>query len=701
MHVAYPDITLPPSPLSMRSSPVKPYLAFALALLLATSLTAAPAAYAQQAAPGTDEREALPGNLPEFAPVEFAVPNVYRDASGRPGPSYWQNEADYDIDVTLVPEAERLEGTVTIHYTNNAPKALDYLWVQLDQNLFKKGSRGAALTSEADRFSGAFGEGGYDITNVRVQQQGEQTYEPEYVIDDTRMRVTLAEALADAGGTLALSMDFAFQIPEYGADRMGQFDAEAGTVFELAQWYPRMFVFDDVNGWNALPYLGQGEYYLDYGTFEVDITVPRGMIVAATGELQNANQVLTAEQRRRLDRAHDSSEPVTIISRDEVGEPSTRPDGSGPLTWRFLAENVRDFSWAASEAFIWDATRAETGDGNAALAQSFYPEEGIGNGPATGQEAGWEHSTEYVQHSIEHYSDMWDAPYPYPTATNVAGIVGGMEYPMIVFCSVEARGPSLFGVTDHEFGHEWFPMIVGSDERRHAWMDEGLNTFINQYSTLAYYDQQPAQVRQSLRMIVRESALDRVADRPILTYADRIPYRQLGFLAYRKPAAGLFLLREYVLGEALFDAAFESYFDRWAYKHPQPADFFRTIEDVAGEDLDWFWRGWFFSNDRLDQAITEVTTQNDTTRVAVAHEAGLVMPLELRVQMADGSTVMRRLPVEAFFDGDAYTAVFAGTAERVHLDPRGFLPDVDLEDNLWTDQEGLQAPSGVPSSGRR
>ena len=675
---------------------------FALTFTLAAVLLAVPVPSAQaqqQQRPGTDQRENLPGNLPEFAPVEFAVPNQYRDASGRPGPRYWQNAADYAIDVRLRPQAERLDGTVTIDYTNNAPQVLDYLWVQLDQNLFKEGSRGSALTSEADRFSGAFGEGGYDITNVSIQHGGE-TYEPEYVIDDTRMRVTLDEPLADEGGSLELSMDFAFRIPEYGADRMGQFDAEAGTVFELAQWYPRMFVFDDVNGWNALPYLGQGEYYLEYGTFEVNVTVPRGMIVAATGTLQNPGEVLIAEQRQRLNEARDSRETVTIISREEVGDPSTRPSGSGPLTWQFRAEEVRDFSWAASESFIWDAARAETGDGNPALAQSFYPEEGIGSGPAKGENAGWEHSTEYVQHSIEHYSEMWDAPYPYPTATNVAGIVGGMEYPMIVFCSVEARGPGLFGVTDHEFGHEWFPMVVGSDERRHAWMDEGLNTFINQYSTLAYYGQQPAQVRQSLRSLVRESALDRAADRPILTFSDRIPYSQLGFLAYRKPAAGLFLLREYVLGEELFDAAFQSYYDRWAYKHPQPADFFRTIEDVAGEDLDWFWRGWFFSNDRLDQAITGVSTSGDTTRVDVAHQAGLVMPLELGVQFEDGSTTTRRLPVEAFFSEDNYTAVFPNTAERVRIDPRGYLPDVDYGDNLWTTGAGIQAPTGQ-QTGRR
>jgi hypothetical protein len=668
----------------------------ALFALLGAALSP-PAAHAQQTdgqqRPATDRTENLPGNLPAFAPLDLPTPNAYRSASGRPGPQYWQNAADYEIDVTLDPEAERLDGTVRISYTNNAPEALDRLWVQLDQNLFKEGSRGAALTGEEDRFSGAFGEGGYDITNVRIEHGG-QSYEPEYLIDGTIMRVSLDEALGAEDGSLSLSMDFAFQIPEYGADRMGQFDAAAGTVFQLAQWYPRMFVFDDVNGWNVMPYLGQGEYYLEYGTFDVNVTVPREMIVAATGTLENPGEVLTAEQRQRLDEARTSDDPVTIIGRGERGEAGTRPDGSGPLTWQFHAEEVRDFSWAASESFIWDAARAETGDGNPALVQSFYPEEGIGSGPAKGRNAGWEHSTEYVQHSIEHYSERWDAPYPYPTATNVAGIVAGMEYPMIAFCSVESRGPSLFGVTDHEFGHEWFPMVVGSDERRHAWMDEGINTFMNQYSTLAYYDQSPAQVRQSFRAAVREGAIDRAADRPILTYSDRIPYDQLGFLAYNKPAAGLFLLREYVLGAERFDAAFRSYYDRWAYRHPQPADFFRTIEDVTGEDLDWFWRGWFFSNDRIDQALTNVSTSGDTTRVQVAQQAGLPMPVELRIERDDGSAATRRLPVEAFFSEDTYTAVVPGDAERVVIDPRGYLPDVDMDDNAWSDGAGIRAPGG-------
>ena len=653
---------------------------YPLSAFLAALLLLAPTAHAQEGgAPSTET------NIEIFEPPNLPMANDYRAGSGRPGADYWQNEADYDIQVQLDESAHRITGTETITYTNNSPQELDYLWVQLDQNLFSPESRGARITTSEERFSGAFGAGGYQISNLRLVRDGE-VVEPEYLIEDTEMRITLDEPLADQGGTLKLKLDYTFTIPEYGADRMGRLETEQGTVYELAQWYPRMFVFDDVSGWNVMPYLGQGEYYLEYGTFEVALTVPRDMIVAATGQLQNPGEVLTADQQRALDEARQSDETVTIIGREDVGTPASRPEGEGMLTWRYRAENVRDFSWAASSAFLWDAARAETGDGSPALAQSFYPEEGIG----TGETVGWERSTQMVQHSIEFYSDLI-APYPYPVAINVAGIVAGMEYPQIVFCSVEARGQGLFGVTDHEFGHEWFPMIVGSDERRHAWMDEGLNTFMNHYSRLAYYDAGPAQARarQGFLGAIAEQMVDYAADQPIMTLSDRIIGQNLGFLAYTKPAAGLILLREYVLGPELFDPAFQAYFHRWAYKHPHPADFFRTIEDVAGEDLDWFWNGWFYGTPNLNPALASVTVENGTTRVVVEQRTQMVMPLELAVTYEDGSTEQVRVPVEAFFTTDEHTVVLPGAAERVVLDPTNTLPDTDASADVWTAEEGL------------
>ncbi len=632
-------------------------------------------------------------NLEAFEPLDLTDPNEYRAADGRPGDQYWQNEADYQIDVRLDTAENRLSGEQTIMYTNNSPNQLDRLWVQLEQNYFKPDSRGARVVPPDARFSGFFEGAGYELSNVQIEHNGE-TYDPSYSIQGTRLVVPLDEPLAASGDSLQLSIDWSFQIPEFGADRHGILDVEQGTVYQLAQWYPRMYVHDDVHGWNSLPYLGQGEYYLEYGTFEINITVPRDLIVGATGVLQNPDEVLTDTQQSRLEEARQSRETVTIIGEDEVGDPSTRPEGDGPLTWRYTAEDVRDFAWAASEAFLWDAAQAKTGDGTI-LAQSLYPQEGIGSS----NNPGWEQSTEYVQHSVEFYSDFL-APYPYPNAINVAGVVAGMEYPQIMFCDVESRGRSLFGVTDHEFGHTWFPMVVGSDERRWAWMDEGLNTFMNQYSLLDFYGQgqvPPEQALQRLSSYTAKVLSSDQADQPIMTYADRIRDEQLGFLAYRKPANGLMLLREYVIGPDRFDEAFRAYFDRWAYKHPKPADFFRTIEDVTGDNLDWFWRNWFYDTDTVDHAVTDVAP-GDTTEVTVEQQGGVMLPMTVQLTYEDGSSDERRIPEEAFYTKDTHTLTISdGPLQEVQLDPQQLLPDMDRTNNTWTQAETSEEDSSSNS----
>ncbi|PSQ69207.1 MAG: peptidase [Bacteroidetes bacterium QH_1_64_81] len=633
-------------------------------------------------------------NLESFEPVDFPDPNDYRDADGSPGEDYWQQTVDYQIDVSLDTAANRVTGTETITYTNNAPEDLKRLWVQLEQNYFKPGSRGNAIVPDDARFSGFFDEAGYDLSNLRVQRNGEATT-PDTLIDGTRMRVSLDEPLA-SGDSLQLSFDFAYTLPEDGADRHGYLDAEDGTVYQFAQWYPRMYVYDDVHGWNPLPYLGQGEYYLEYGDFEVNITVPRDMIVAATGRLQNPGDVLTDTQRDRLAEARDSRETVTIIDSSEVGDASTRPSGSGPLTWRYTADRVRDFAWAASQAFLWDAATANAGD-QTVLAQSLYPKEGIGT---TDEKPGWEQSTAFVQHSIEFYSGFV-APYPYPNAINVAGRVQGMEYPQIVFCDVTSRGRSLFRVTDHEFGHSWFPMVVGSDERRWGWMDEGLNTFMNQYSLLNYYGKgrvPPAKVMGGVKKYVTKMMDSPMGDQPTMTYADRIRDDALGFLAYLKPGYGLMILRQHVLGPERFDSAFKEYFDRWAYKHPKPADFFRTMEDVSGEDLDWFWRGWFYETDTMDQAVDSVAT-GDTTRVTVEQRDELMLPMTVQLTYDDGSTEQRRVPIEAFYTQDTNTLrVTDGRLQRVAIDPNQILPDMNRGNDTWTSSDTTGSSSTMESS---
>ena len=502
------------------------------------------------------------------------------------------------------------------------------------------------------------------------------------MIDDTRMRVDLEAPLAAAGDSLALTMDFSFELPDYGADRMGMFGAEEGTVYQLAQWYPRMYVYDDVNGWNVLPYLGQGEYYLEYGQFILDITVPHDFIVTATGALQNPEEVLTDTQQERLLDAQQSRTPVHIIAEDEVGAADTRPANSGALTWQFIADDVRDVAWAASRSFIWDAAQADAGT-HAVLAQSLYPAEGLGGENSA---PGWEESTEYVQHAVEFYSERF-APYPYDYATNVGGIVAGMEYPQIMFCSVEARGRSLFGVTDHEFGHTWFPMLVGSDERRWAWMDEGLNTFMNLYSTADFYDQDIEVTFQQASRQVVQFTQSGYADQSIMTQSDHIRRRALGMLAYRKPATGLMLLREHIIGPARFDAAFKAYIDHWAYKHPQPSDFFRTIESVAGEELDWFWRGWFYGTDGADPTLDSVTPNR--AQAAIVQNTDLILPLSVELTFDDGSIETRRIPAEAFVTSDTHTLAWGAerAISQITIDPRQLLPDLDRDNNTWEQSE--------------
>ena len=641
---------------------------FVLMLLLGTL-----PAYAQRF---TGMQELPPTNQKNFAPIELPDANIYRSASGAPGHAYWQQRADYQIQVTLDPSRHLITGSEVITYTNNSPDTLKFLWLQLDQNLFRPDSRGRAVNPPNARWRGAFEEGGFRITRVRIQQ-GDRTYTPEQFIEDTMMRLDLHAPLSPGGDQVKVYVDYAFVVPEYGADRMGRLKVEQGWIYEIAQWYPRMYVYDDVNGWNVLPYLGQGEFYLDYGTYDVEITVPRSYFVVATGTLLNEEDVYTSTQRERLARARKSAETVYIVRPEEVGKPGIRPEGSDMLTWKFHAEQVRDFAWAASDAFILDAAGWED-----VLLMSAYPKEGLG--PDKNGNPGWEMSTQFIRHSISFYSRMFYR-YPYPVAINVAGIVGGMEYPMIVFCSVRARGQALFGVTDHEFGHQWFPMIVGNDERRYAWMDEGFNTFMNHYSNIAYYGSKATRSRRTSSAYIAERMQQAIADQPIMTYPDQIRPMGLGFLGYRKPGYGLILLREIILGPERFDRAFQTYIRRWAFKHPMPADFFRTMENVAGEDLDWFWREWFYKTWTLDQAVDAVTIDTSGTRIVLSNRDKMVMPVEVEIAFANGKLMRQKLPVEIWMRGDTYTLLLDTTTPITYVlvDPDNRLPDVNRKNNIW------------------
>lgn len=611
-----------------------------------------------------------------------------RSASGQPGPKYWQNRADYQIAVTLNADSKEVSGTEFLTYTNNSPDKLEFLWMNLDQNLFKKDSRGNAVIPMKGSRNGAKGQdfdGGFQIKSLKmITQINGKTSEKElpFIITDTRMQIKLPQSLAGNGSKIRIKMDFSFVSPDYGSDRMGVLETKNGRIFTMAQWYPRMCVYDDVRGWNTHPYQGAGEFYLEYGDFEVSITAPSNHIVVASGELLNPTEVYTPEQVKRWNTAKNSDATVIIRGASEVNAPESRPAAKKQLTWKFKISNSRDFSWASSPAFIIDAARINLPSGKKSLAISAYPVESDGQGA-------WARSTEYTKASIENYSKRW-YEYPYATAINVAGNEGGMEYPGIVFCSWESKGADLWGVTDHEFGHIWFPMIVGSNERLFAWMDEGLNTFINSISSQDFNNGEYRQPKEDMHAAADVLMNPRME--PIMAAPDNMQEDNLGILAYYKPGAGLTLLRT-ILGEARFDFALRTYIERWAYKHPQPEDFFRTMENVSGEDLSWLWRGWFYNNWQADQAIKKVRYEkNDPKRgaiVTIANLERMPMPVVVEYKTESGATGRLSLPVEIWKRNVYWTFRIPSTEPlaSITLDPDHDYPDVNSENNTWTLQK--------------
>lgn len=603
--------------------------------------------------------------------------SVYRSTSGKPGYQYWQNAASYDIKVQLNDQKDEVSGSVTIHYTNNSPDDLEYIWLQLDQNLFNPNSIGQAVVPLSNSRYGSAGnqfDGGFSISSVKVGDASDA----EYHISDTRMRIELPQPLQANGGQTSLSMDFSYIVPAEGADRTGILETKNGKIYAIAQWYPRVYVYDDIQGWNVLPYTGPGEFYCEFGDYNVEITAPADHIVVMGGELLNPEEVWTAEQLSRYKKAHDSDETVFIRSENEVTQVSSRPD-KNTLTWKFRLENARDVAWASSKSFIVDAARINLPSGKSALALSAYPTESNGGNA-------WERSTEYTKASVEHYSKKW-YEYPYPIAVNVASNVGGMEYPAISFCSSKAKAGSLWGVTDHEFGHNWFPMIVGSNERLHAWMDEGFNTFINELSTEAFNKGEYARRmgdRNSITRIFANPDLE-----PIMSSPQNVRERNLGILAYYKPGYGLRLLRDEVIGAKRFDAAFQKYIEYWAYKHPTPDDFFRVIENETGENLAWFWRGWFQENWMLDQAIDEVRyVEMDPSKgaiIKVSNLQKLPMPVVVEAVTESGEKIRKKLPVDIWERNKSWSFMLDTTEKlkSVKIDPDNVYPDINPDNNIW------------------
>lgn len=545
---------------------------------------------------------------------KFRSPNIYRTASGAPGHAYWQQEADYKIQVALDDENQRITAKSTITYTNNSSDTLRYLWVQLDQNRFKKDSIGpqSRATGSLERVSFSRMESmltqesfpaGYELTEIS-KENGEPL---AHYVNDTMLRLDLSEPLK-SGDSVTFNINWQFNIIEAevlgGRGGYEYFEEDGNYLYEMAQWFPRMAAYYDAEGWQNKQFVGNGEFALEFGDYRVEITVPADHIVASTGVLQNPEDVLTSIQRQRLEAARNADEPIKIVTEEEALE-NQKEGTSETKTWIFEAEKVRDFAWASSRKFIWDAQGYKKNDTDV-LAMSFYPEEG---NPL------WErYSTASIIHTIEHYND-YSFDYPYPVAISVNGPVGGMEYPMITF-----NGPrpyvdedsgekyyskrtkyGLISVIIHEIGHIYFPMIVNTDERQWTWMDEGINTYL-QFLAEQKWEKDYPSWRGEPRNITRYMASSN--QMPIMTNSESI--LQFGNNAYGKPATALNILRETIVGRDLFDFAFREYAQRWKFKRPTPEDLFRTLEDASGVDLDWFWRGWFYSTDHVDISLEQV-----------------------------------------------------------------------------------------------
>ena len=545
------------------------------------------------AAFGTDgKRDDKFRQLEEILPT----PNVYRTGSGAPGHEYWQQRADYRIDVELDDVENRITGSETITYHNESPDRLDYIWVQVDPNLFSPASHSVKTSLSPDLDSASFRtirralayenwDGGAEITAVR-DSEGRDI---PHTIVGTMMRVDIPEPLESKSST-ELSIDWTYLVNDsstVGAGRTGfeYFEKDGNSIFEIAQFYPRVAAYNDVTGWQNKQYIGRGEFTLEFGDYHVHITVPDDHIVASTGELENPTDVLTDTQRSRLAAAEGTDEQVFVVTPEEArANESSTP--TGKKTWVFNASNVRDFAFASSRKFIWDARHHPVEGGNSTWAMSYYPNEG---------EPLWSrYSTTAVVHTLDTYSAR-TFPYPYPIAISVNGPVGGMEYPMICFNgprpeedgTYSARTKyGLISVIIHEVGHNWFPMVVNTDERQWTWMDEGLNSFVQYLSEQEWETDYPSWSGEPKGIVGYMTSTNQV---PIMTNSESI--LQFGNNAYGKPATALNILRETVMGRELFDFAFQQYSRRWMFKRPMPADLFRTMEDASAVDLDWFWRG--------------------------------------------------------------------------------------------------------------
>jgi hypothetical protein len=572
----------------------------------------------------------------------------------------------------LDPETATISAFGVITYQNNSPDDLNLLVLRLYQNVFAPGaqrSRDVSVTGGMTIERVAMG--GVDLEEVDSPTRS------SYLLDGTLMVVYLNEPLAP-GGSVDLEVDWSYEVVEGGEMRQGRIGRE---LYNIGQWYPQVAVYDDLNGWHTWPYLGNGEFYIDYGDFDVSITVPVGWIVGASGTLQNAPEILATDAVGRLLQATTTDEVITVVSADDVAAGrATLPNPSGVHTWRFRAEQVRDFAFATSNEYVWDATRAITpdanGDGepeNVAIHSFYRPDI-----------SSWMDSADYIRHAVTFHAERWH-PYPWPQMTGAEGPVGGMEYPMLTFVRDFGNGRSVYETLNHEIGHMWFPMMVGSNEPSYPWMDEGLTTYIEAYATGDYWDD-PEYWRNDQDAYLMVAGIEQ--ETPIMRHADlHGPEGTYSFAAYWKPATLLRAL-ETVIGQDAVWESLRTYADAWIYGHPDPIDFFNTVEGVAGRDLDWFWHPFWYETSYLDQAVAGVQLTAGEARVTVSDLGSAPMPATVQVTLSSGETLRQAVPVEVWLAGArehvlTFSIPGGASVDLVEVDPDGALPDVDRDNNIW------------------
>ena len=647
----------------------------------------APAPRAARPAPPTAIPPAFRLEIPEaFAK---AVERGTRTTTGRPGPNYWQQYATYRLQAELNPVLKRLTGRGRVVYYNRSPDTLAVVYVQAYQNLFRPDAKRNQQTPKL---------GGIDFDKVMVGGKAlsdlAKPGDPGYTVNGTVMEIRLPAPLVPRD-SLVMDFEWQFRVQSETAPRGGQ----DGEVWFISYWYPQMVVYDDFNGWQTDQYLGRGEFYMGYADYDVRLTVPTGWVLDATGELENPGEVLSPQTRARLDSARSATGIVHVVTeKDKADSLVTLRGTDGKLTWHWTARNVRDFVWGTSPRYLWDATRAIADSANgrvsSSLVSSLYRPEGV--------RSYWDEATRYGRHAVEFFSrKLW--PYSYPHMTPVDGPdgCGGMEYPMMTCIGGTYDSLTMYEVVSHEIGHMWFPMMVGSDEKRYAWMDEGFTQYDQSQAMADFFKGFDDEARnRDYYLRGTEAGYEEEIMKPADKISNDAAY---GVAAYWKPATVLVALRT-ILGRETFEKAFREYGQRWLGKHPTPWDFWNTFDDVTGQDLSWFWKEWFYETWKLDQALDTVREEGDSVAIVLENRGRIIMPVPLAITREGGAVERVQVPVNVWFGGERrYTLYVAAKPKvtKVELDPDHALPDIDRSGQIWPRGPGAGKREGAPPVRRR